>query len=81
MLRDAEHFKTKLGALDGAKDTGTYLVKLVSNKHVPEPVAAPELEEVTPINGNGTETGNGINGEDVKISSPVEAEKNGKLEK
>ncbi|KAK0130165.1 hypothetical protein ONS96_000688 [Cadophora gregata f. sp. sojae] len=37
MLRDAEHFKTKIGGLDGAGDAGDYLVKLVNAKSVPKP--------------------------------------------
>ena len=48
LLRDAEHFEAKLGSLDGAADTGTYLVSLVKEKHVaapPQPavVVAPAL--------------------------------------
>jgi vacuolar protein sorting-associated protein 54 len=42
MLRDAEYFKTKLGSLDGAGDTGDYIVNLVKGKPVPKPKAAPE---------------------------------------
>ncbi|KAH7374158.1 Vps54-like protein-domain-containing protein [Cadophora sp. MPI-SDFR-AT-0126] len=39
MLRDAEHFKTKIGGLVGAGDAGEYLVNLVKAKHVPKPKA------------------------------------------
>lgn len=83
MLRDAEYFKMKIGGLDGAKDTGAYLIKLVGNKYVPEPSASrpePEQDEVVAINGNGNGNGYGRNGDDVKSSS-MDAEKNGQVEK
>ena len=34
MLRDAEHFKTRIGGLDGAGDAGDYIVNLVKGKSV-----------------------------------------------
>ena len=37
MLRDAEHFKNKIGGLDGAGDAGNYIVNLVKEKSVPKP--------------------------------------------
>jgi vacuolar protein sorting-associated protein 54 len=37
MLRDAEHFKSKIGGLDGAGDAGDYIVGLVKAKNVPKP--------------------------------------------
>ncbi|KAH7310321.1 Vps54-like protein-domain-containing protein [Rhexocercosporidium sp. MPI-PUGE-AT-0058] len=40
MLRDVEHFKTKIGSLDGAGDAGDYLVNLVKAKSVPKPKVA-----------------------------------------
>jgi vacuolar protein sorting-associated protein 54 len=44
MLRDAEHFKSKIGGLDGAGDAGDYLVGLVNAKIVPkqkQPITKP----------------------------------------
>jgi vacuolar protein sorting-associated protein 54 len=32
MLRDAEHFNSRIGSLDGASDTGEFLIKLVKEK-------------------------------------------------
>jgi vacuolar protein sorting-associated protein 54 len=49
MLRDAEHFKWKMGGLDGAGDAGDYIVGLVLGKSVPRPkpsVTAPTPTEV-----------------------------------
>ena len=44
MLRDAEYFKTRIGSLDGAGDTGDYIVNLVKEKSVPvAKAAAPDL--------------------------------------
>lgn len=51
MLRDAEYFKTRIGGLDGAGDTGDYIVNLVKEKNVPKPKAPapppPEKDEAT----------------------------------
>jgi len=55
MLRDAEHFKSKIGGIDGAGDAGDYIVTLVKAKTVPKPTpSAPEVE--VPAKG-GTESG------------------------
>ncbi|KAF4636225.1 hypothetical protein G7Y89_g1868 [Cudoniella acicularis] len=54
MLRDAEHFKTKIGGLDGAGDTGDYLIKLVKDKTILKPKAEspkPTQNGVTATNG------------------------------
>jgi vacuolar protein sorting-associated protein 54 len=51
LLRDAEHFDSKLGKIDGAADTGQYLMGLVKDKSVaveqpaPQPTAKEESEE------------------------------------
>lgn len=45
LLRDAELFNTKLGQIDGAGDTGAYLIRLVKEK-TPEPPTAPNTGEV-----------------------------------
>ncbi|KAH6666870.1 Vps54-like protein-domain-containing protein [Halenospora varia] len=55
MLRDAEHFKAKIGGLEGAGDAGDYLVNLVKNKSVPKPKAA----SPPPAAENGTTETNG----------------------
>jgi vacuolar protein sorting-associated protein 54 len=61
MLRDAEHFKSKIGGLDGAGDAGDYLVGLVNAKIVPKPkqpvpVTEPYPAETQP-NESQTSTG------------------------
>lgn len=55
MLRDAEYFKARLGGLDGAGDTGEYIVNLVKEKPVPKSKAAPSLRPpaTTPPEMNG----------------------------
>jgi hypothetical protein len=40
LLRDAEHFEKRLGAIDGAGDTGAYLVGLAREKNVAAPAPA-----------------------------------------
>jgi vacuolar protein sorting-associated protein 54 len=55
MLRDAEHFKNKIGGLDGAGDAGNYIVNLVKEKSVPKPrplTPAPIEKDETATNGN-----------------------------
>lgn len=49
MLRDTEHFKTKIGSLDGAGDAGDYLVNLVKAKNVPKPKVATPPPPPAPI--------------------------------
>ena len=61
MLRDAEHFKTKIGGLDGAGDAGNYIVNLVKEKSVPKPkplTPAPTEKEETATNGENGKTSN-----------------------
>jgi len=51
MLRDTEHFKLKIGGLDGAGDAGDYLVGLVNAKIVPkqkQPITEPNPAETQP---------------------------------
>ena len=49
MLVDAEHFRNRLGVLDGAGDTGDYLVTLVKEKGVPKPKAQKPPHSPAPI--------------------------------
>lgn len=53
MLRDAEHFKTRIGGLDGAGGTGDFVVNLVKEKNVPKPKAPspPPVKEEPATNG------------------------------
>jgi vacuolar protein sorting-associated protein 54 len=37
MLRDAEHFNSRIGSIDGAGDTGEYIVNLVKEKSISKP--------------------------------------------
>jgi vacuolar protein sorting-associated protein 54 len=64
MLRDAEHFKSKIGGLDGAGDAGNYIVNLVKEKNVPKPrplTPAPTEKDETAANGKtSSETAAGV---------------------
>jgi vacuolar protein sorting-associated protein 54 len=53
MLRDAEHFKSRVGGLDGAGDAGDYIVGLVKAKSVPKP--KPPVPESNPAKASATE--------------------------
>lgn len=35
MLRDAEHLSSRIGSLDGAGDTGEFLINLIKEKTIP----------------------------------------------
>jgi vacuolar protein sorting-associated protein 54 len=75
MLRDAEHFKTRIGGLDGAGDTGDFIVNLVKEKNVPKPKApspAPPAEEAA-TNGKEPTPETSENGKEAEKAS----EKNG----
>lgn len=52
MLRDAEHFKSKIGGIDGAGDTGDFLIRLVKDKSVP--AAAPTTSTPPPSDTGST---------------------------
>lgn len=56
MLRDAEHFKTRIGSLDGAGDAGDFIVNLVKEKNVPKAKAPspPAEKEEAATNGEDT---------------------------
>lgn len=78
MLRDAEHFKSKIGALDGAGDAGDYLVRLVNAKIVPkpkQPVTEPNPAETQP-NESQTSTGRSSGGSPSR--GPPEVDEKGK---
>ena len=52
LLREAEYFEQKLGKIDGAGDTGAYLVNIVKEKNVaaappPAPVSKPAQAAAT----------------------------------
>lgn len=50
LLRDAEHYETKLGKIDGAADTGQYLIGIVKEKTiVAPPAAAPAPPAAAPM--------------------------------
>jgi vacuolar protein sorting-associated protein 54 len=59
MLRDAEWFKTRIGGIDGAGDTGDYLINLVKEKNVPKsreepkPEPTPAVKELEAAQTNG----------------------------
>ncbi|PQE08253.1 hypothetical protein CJF31_00009510 [Rutstroemia sp. NJR-2017a BVV2] len=48
MLRDAEYFKTRIGALDDADDTGDYIIKIVNGKNVPRKSTSPPSPQPQP---------------------------------
>ncbi|QSZ32737.1 hypothetical protein DSL72_002316 [Monilinia vaccinii-corymbosi] len=74
MLRDAEYFKTRIGGLEGANDTGDHIIKVVQDKNVPRSPPSPsppDTAQATPPidgsqlvtengDGNGNNNGNGI---------------------
>jgi hypothetical protein len=51
MLRDAQYFKTKFGALDETNSAGDFLVHLVKNKFVPKAAEAPAVSDTLESNG------------------------------
>jgi len=55
MLRDAEYFKSRIGTLDGAGDTGDYIIKIVKEKNVPKVIPPAPVPEET--NGTRDEVG------------------------
>ncbi|PBP15277.1 hypothetical protein BUE80_DR013991 [Diplocarpon rosae] len=57
MLRDAEHFKMKIGGLDGASDAGDYLVNLVKAKNVPRAtIPTPPSPPTPPVEEKATKS-------------------------
>jgi vacuolar protein sorting-associated protein 54 len=75
MLRDAEHFKSKIGGLDGAGDAGDYIVSLVLRKSVPRPkpsVIAPTSTEVSVKENNIT---NGKSNSELSSEPPIDVNK------
>jgi vacuolar protein sorting-associated protein 54 len=76
MLKDAEHFKLKIGGLDGAGNAGEYIIGLIKDKKVPKltksgvDTVTTANDEATPsINGTGTEVANGADRDESKKSS------------
>ena len=53
MLRDAEYFKTRIGGLDGAGDSGDYLVNMVKEKSVPVRAVVTKPVKTAPLVTNG----------------------------
>lgn len=47
MLRDVKYFKTRIGGLDGANDTGDYIIKVVQDKNVPRTSISPSPPTTT----------------------------------
>jgi vacuolar protein sorting-associated protein 54 len=80
MLRDAEHFKSKIGGLDGAGDAGDYIVGLVKAKSVPKP--KPPITERNPQEALAKDgiTLNGNSTSEVSSEGPPEADEKGKQE-
>lgn len=54
LLRDAEHYETKLGKIDGAADTGQYLIGIVKEKTIVAPAAL--APPATPVPGPQAQT-------------------------
>jgi vacuolar protein sorting-associated protein 54 len=69
MLRDAEHFKTRIGDLDGAGDAGSYIVNLVKEKSVPKAA----IPDPAPAATNGK-----MSSESASESKPEEEKVEGK---
>jgi vacuolar protein sorting-associated protein 54 len=80
MLRDAEHFKSKIGGLDGAGDAGDYLVGLVNAKIVPkqkQPITEPNPAETQP---NESQTSTGRSSGESLSRGPSEVDEKSKQE-
>ncbi|TVY91964.1 hypothetical protein LAWI1_G003456 [Lachnellula willkommii] len=75
MLRDAEHFKARIGGLDGAGDTGDFVVNLVKEKNVPKTVpktkvpSPPPVKEEPATNGNEHTPETSENGKEIEKAS------------
>jgi vacuolar protein sorting-associated protein 54 len=79
MLRDAEHFKTRIGGLDGAGDAGYYIVNLIKEKSVPKPkplTPAPIEKEETATNGKNGKTSSEVAAEIKILEGAQKAETN-----
>jgi len=55
MLRDAEYFKTRIGSLDGAKDTADDILNIIKEKPIPKAKAPAPPPPPPPTNGTDTE--------------------------
>lgn len=69
MVRDAEYFHAKLGSIEGADDTGNYIVQLVKGKQVPKVEPPAPSEKDASMNGTdsvGLEKSGEPEVEDVK---------------
>ncbi|CZT49537.1 related to VPS54-subunit of VP51-54 complex, required for protein sorting at the yeast late Golgi [Rhynchosporium secalis] len=77
MLRDAEHFGTKIGGLDGAGDTGEYLVNLIKAKNVPKAKVATPSPPPTPAKAADKEESNEEDNEKDAIADKKQALANG----
>ena len=80
MLRDTEHFKSKIGGVDGAGDAGDYLVGLVNAKIVPkqkQPITEPNPAETQP---NESQTSTGRSSGEPPSRGPSEVDEKSKQE-
>ncbi|TEA22400.1 Vacuolar protein sorting-associated protein 54 [Colletotrichum sidae] len=79
MLRDVEFFITKLGKLDGFRDTGDYLKGLVNSKEIRTTVSPPE-EKQQADGGSETTASASASTSTAEPGSRQSAEENGKPE-
>jgi vacuolar protein sorting-associated protein 54 len=49
LLRDARLFDSRLRQIDGAGNTGTYLIQLVEGKTVQAPVDEKKKDDIAPV--------------------------------
>ncbi|KAH8750000.1 Vps54-like protein-domain-containing protein [Hyaloscypha sp. PMI_1271] len=80
MLRDAEHFNSKIGGLGGAGDAGDHIVNLVKAKNVPKPKLP--VPEPAPAEAPAQEntTVNGKSSDEVASNETPEVDEKGKKE-
>ena len=80
MLRDAEHFNSKIGGLGGAGDAGDHIVSLVKAKNVPKPKLP--VPEPAPAEAPAQEntTVNGKSSDEVASNETPEVDEKGKKE-
>lgn len=80
MLRDAEHFKSKIGGLDGAGDAGDCIVDLVKRKSVPRPKASVTTQAPMGVSVKENNITNGKSNSEIPSEPPKDVDEKGRQE-